>query len=248
MRRLEESEEESPSQRSNTRITVAPGGADHRGAIRCLAQAAVLAQDASGLAGSRRECRPDPREPLQRRHQRQRIGKTIGYMSLGEYIPFVDLVSQGIADEIAKSGATYLFCDTNTDPATTLACAQQMKTGGAQGVINFQVNQAQSPEFCAAYDNVPTVAIDIIQPPCEKVFFGANNHEAGRLAGAGIGKYAKDNWNCQYDAYVSLESVGAGAANAARMGGVRDGFKESAPSSTRPSGPTMTAPTRRSRA
>src|SRR5688572_19076559 len=156
-------------------------------------------------------------------------GMTIGYMSLGEYIPFVNLVTQGIQAQAEIAGVNLVFCDTNTDVATTLACAQQMKTQGAQGVINFQVNQDQSPEFCAAYDNVPTIAIDIIQPPCEKVFFGANNHEAGRLAGTGIGAWVKENWNCEYDAYVSLESVGAGAANAARMGGMRDGFQEHCP-------------------
>lgn len=194
-----------------------------------LAPAAVVAQDASGSPAPAMSTAPIPENPYNGAIEGSGVGKTIGYMSLGEYIPFVNLVSQGIAEEVAKSGATYIFCDTNTDPAATLACAQQMKTGGAQGVINFQVNQAQSPEFCAAYGDVPTIAIDIIQPPCEKVFFGANNHEAGRLAGAGIGKYAKDNWNCEYDAYVSLESVGAGAANAARMGGMRDGFKEYCP-------------------
>ncbi len=189
--------------------------------LLALAPAAAMAQESS--------VPPVPVNPYDGAIEGSGAGKTIGYMSLGEFIPFVNLVTQGIAAEVAKSGATYIFCDTNIDVATTLACAQQMKTAGAQGVINFQVNQAQSPEFCAAYDNVPTIAIDIIQPPCEKVFFGANNHEAGRLAGAGIGKFAKDTWNCEYDAYVSLESVGAGAANAARMGGMRDGFTEYCP-------------------
>ena len=58
---------------------------------------------------------------------------------------------------------------------------------------------------------------------------GANNHEAGRIAGAAMGKYAKDTWNCDYTAYISLESTGAKAASDARMGGFRDGFKESCP-------------------
>lgn len=197
--------------------------------IFVMAPVSVLGQDASGSPAPATSVAPIPENPYDGAIEGSGVGKTIGYMSLGEYIPFVNLVTQGIQQEVEKSGATYLFCDTNTDPATTLACAQQMKTGGAQGVINFQVNQAQSPEFCAAYDNVTTIAIDIVQPPCQTMFFGANNHEAGRLAGAGIGKYAKDNWNCEYDAYVSLESVGAGDANAARMGGMRDGFKEYCP-------------------
>jgi ribose transport system substrate-binding protein len=49
------------------------------------------------------------------------------------------------------------------------------------------------------------------------------------MAGAAIGKYAKDTWDCDYTAYVSLESTAAGAANTARMGGYREGFQEFCP-------------------
>jgi ribose transport system substrate-binding protein len=156
-------------------------------------------------------------------------GKTIGYMSLGEYIPFVNLVTKGIQEQAEIAGVDLVWCDTNTNPEQTLACAQQMKTQGAQGVINFQVDQAFAPQYCAEYDNVPTIAIDIRQPPCETIFYGANNHEAGRIAGAAIGEYAKNTWDCDYTAYVSLESVGAAEANAQRMGGFRDGFQEFCP-------------------
>ncbi len=153
----------------------------------------------------------------------------IGYISLGDSVPFVKLVSDGIIQAAKDAGQELIFCDSKIDAAEALACAQQMKVQGAQGVLNFQVFQDSSPEICAAYGGVPTIAIDIVQPPCEIAFMGANNHEAGRLAGAAIGKYAKDNWNCDITAYVSLESTAAGAANTARMGGYRDGFRESCP-------------------
>jgi ribose transport system substrate-binding protein len=91
------------------------------------------------------------------------------------------------------------------------------------------VFQDSSPEICNSYNNVPTIAIDIIQPPCQVVFMGANNREAGRMGGQAIGQYVKDNWNCEYDAYVSLESTAAGAANTDRMGGYRDGFSSVCP-------------------
>jgi ribose transport system substrate-binding protein len=55
---------------------------------------------------------------------------------------------------------------------------------------------------------------------------GANNREAGRLGGATIGQHVSDNWGCEYDAYISLESSDSGAANFDRMGGYRDGFTE----------------------
>ena len=153
----------------------------------------------------------------------------IGYISLGDSVPFVKLVSDGIKKAAADAGQELLFCDSEIDAAKALACAQNLKVQGAQGMLNFQVFQDSSPEICTAYGSVPTIAIDIVQPPCQVAFMGANNREAGRLGGAAIGKYAKDNWNCDITAYVSLESTASGAANTDRMGGWRDGFKESCP-------------------
>lgn len=150
----------------------------------------------------------------------------IGYISLGDSVPFVKLVSDGIKQAAADAGQELLFCDSEIDAAKALACAQNLKVQGAQGVLNFQVFQDSSPEICSAYGDVPTIAIDIIQPPCQIAFMGANNREAGRLGGARMGEFAKTEWDCDFTAYVSLESTAAGAANTDRMGGWRDGFKE----------------------
>ncbi len=156
-------------------------------------------------------------------------GKKIGYISLGDNVPFVKLVSDSIKEQAAIAGIDLAFCDSQVDNAKALECGQNLGVQEVQGVINFQVFQDSSPEICNSYKNVPTIAIDIIQPPCEVTFMGANNHEAGRLAGAAMGQYAKDNWACDYTAYVSLESTAAGAANTDRMGGFRDGFAEACP-------------------
>lgn len=156
-------------------------------------------------------------------------GLKIGYISLGEQVPFAVLVSNGIEEQAKIAGAELVFCDSKLDTPTALACAQQFAVQGVQGVLNFNVDEKASPQICEAYGNVPTIAIDIIQPPCQVAFMGANNHEAGRLGGAAIGKFAKDTWNCEYTAYVSLESTGAKAASDARMGGYRDGFQEYCP-------------------
>jgi ribose transport system substrate-binding protein len=153
----------------------------------------------------------------------------IGYISLGDSVPFVKLVSDGIIQAGKDLGQSVFFCDSKIDTATALDCANQMKVQGVEGVLNFQVDQKSSPEICTAYGNLPTIAIDIIQPPCQVAFMGANNAEAGKMAGEAIGKYAKDTWNCVYTAYVSLESTAAGQANTDRMGGYRTGFKEFCP-------------------
>jgi len=153
----------------------------------------------------------------------------IGYISLGDSVPFVKLVSDGIIKAGKDLGQQVFFCDSKIDTAAALDCANQMKVQAVEGVLNFQVDQKSSPEICTAYGNLPTIAIDIVQKPCQVAFMGADNHTAGKLAGEAIGKYAKDTWNCSYTAYVSLESTAAGDANTARMGGYRDGFKEFCP-------------------
>jgi ribose transport system substrate-binding protein len=153
----------------------------------------------------------------------------IGYISLGDSVPFVKLVSDSIRKAATDAGQDLVFCDSEIDAAKALACAQNLKVQGVQGVLNFQVFQDSSPEICTAYGSVPTIAIDIVQPPCQIAFMGANNKAAGKMAGEAIGKYAKDTWNCDITAYVSLESTAAGAANTDRMGGYREGFKEFCP-------------------
>lgn len=193
-----------------------------------LAPAAAMAQDASG---SPAPMAPTPVNPYIETGAvaGSGVGKKIGYISLGENVPFAVLVSNSIKEQAAIAGVDLVFCDGKLLGEEALKCAQQFAVQGVQGVLNFNVEQAASPEICEAYGNVPTIAIDIIQPPCQVAFMGANNHEAGRVGGAAIGKFAKDTWNCEYTAYVSLESTGAKAASDARMGGYRDGFQEYCP-------------------
>jgi ribose transport system substrate-binding protein len=195
-----------------------------------LAPAAAMAQDASGspapAASTATGAQPENPYAENGAVPGSGAGKRVGYISLGENVPFVKLVSDGIREQAGVAGLDLTVCDSKVLVEEALACGQLLGTQQVQGVINFQVFQDSSPEICAAYGSVPTIAIDIVQPPCETVFMGANNHEAGRLSGAAIGKYAKDTWDCDYTAYVSLESAASGQANTDRMGGFRDGFKE----------------------
>ena len=153
----------------------------------------------------------------------------IGYISLGDAVPFVKLVSDGIKEEAERLGVNLIFCDSQIDAAKALACAQDFAGRGVQGVLNFQVFQESSPVICAALGEVPVIAIDIIQPPCQTAFMGANNRLAGQLGGRAMGQFISENFDCDYTAYVSLESTAAGAANRDRMGGYREGFQEFCP-------------------
>jgi len=151
-------------------------------------------------------------------------GLKLGYISLSEAVPFVHLVTQGIQQQAQRAGAQLVFCDAQADATKALDCAKSLATQHVQGYLNFQSTSQASPSICAAGPAVPVIAIDIHQPPCEKAFMGANNAYAGSLAGKAVGDYVKQKFNCQYDAYVSLQGFEVGTVNTERMGGYDKGF------------------------
>lgn len=150
----------------------------------------------------------------------------VGYISLGEAIPFVKLVSDNIKAEAEKAGVEIAFCDSEIDAAKALSCAQNLKVQQVQAVLNFQLFEDSSPEICAAYGDLPTIAIDIHQDPCEVAFMGADNTLAGELAGKYVGDALKAENDCTYEAVVTLDTKGAGATTEARVNGMLAGFEE----------------------
>jgi ribose transport system substrate-binding protein len=150
----------------------------------------------------------------------------VGYISLGESIPFVKLVSDNIKAEAEAAGVELAFCDSEIDAAKALACAQNLKVQEVQAVLNFQLFEDSSPEICAAYGDLPTIAIDIHQAPCEVAFMGADNTLAGEIAGKYVGEALKAENDCEYTAVVTLDTKGAGATTEARVNGMIAGFEE----------------------
>ena len=60
---------------------------------------------------------------------------------------------------------------------------------------------------------MPVIAVDIAQKPCQTSFTGVDNKYGGFVAGVLAGQQVKANWNCKYDAWISLEEPEIGAAN-----------------------------------
>lgn len=152
-------------------------------------------------------------------------GMKIGLIALDDSVPFSKLVSDSVREQAEIAGAELIFCDSKLDAAEALDCARNFATQGVEGYLNFQpVADAAQPICDTGPQGVPVIAIDIAQGSCQTAFMGANNERAGRVAGTGLGEYLKDRFNCEYDAYVSLEDKGVGEVNEARMGGIRDGL------------------------
>jgi ribose transport system substrate-binding protein len=154
----------------------------------------------------------------------------IGYINLSDQLPFVVLVRKSIERAAKANGVDLVECDSNLDAQKAINCAAQLKLQGVKGILNFQLDSKAAPRVCAAGPKVPVVAIDIHQPPCETVFFGANNFQAGKLAGTALGQFAKAKWNCNVDAVLSLNAPSAGKVVVDRENGELAGVKSACPS------------------
>lgn len=153
-------------------------------------------------------------------------GLTIGFTQLGLGVPFTEALQKGMVAAAETAGVNLVTCDSKFDAAAALDCARQFRTQNVDGLVTFQADAAAAANICAEGPQVPVIAIDIEQQPCQTAFVGAANTYAGQIVGYAIGQYFKENFDCQYDAFVSLESLAVGVVNDMRMGGMREGFAQ----------------------
>lgn len=152
-------------------------------------------------------------------------GLTIGFTQLILSSAFPQALQAGMEEQAKIAGVNLITCDSEMDPAKALDCARQFSTQEVDGLVTFQGDVASAPAICEQGPDVPVFAIDIEQPPCETSFVGAANTYAGELIGWNLGKWFGEHEQCEYDAFISLESTAVGIVNEQRMGGIRDGFQ-----------------------
>jgi ribose transport system substrate-binding protein len=97
--------------------------------------------------------------------------------------------------------------------------------------LEFQTDEAIAPEVAGRYleAGIPLIAIDIPHPGA--TYFGANNYQAGLLAGSYLGRWARSQWN---GARIGRSAAAgtryrAGTLVHGRMSGVLAGLKETVP-------------------
>lgn len=160
---------------------------------------------------------------------KQASNVTIGFINLSNSIPFSHDVEQSINAVAKEHNVKVVMCDSALDAQKAIDCAAKFKTQGVKGIANFQQDATASPRVCAAGPNVPVVAVDIPQKPCQDVFFGADNYKAGVVLGDSLGQFAQSEWNCKIDAVVSINTP-VNDLLVQREKGQLDGIKSHCPS------------------
>jgi ribose transport system substrate-binding protein len=157
-----------------------------------------------------------------RRRRRYRIG----YAAQGQDSSFPREVHGGLVRAAAREQIELIVVDNRYQPSTALRSAEHLIREKVDLVIEFQTDESVAPAIASLYHeaNIPMIAIDIPHPGA--TYFGANNYDAGLIAGRYLGRWAKQLWAGCVDELLLIELVRAGPMLRARMRGIPAGVKE----------------------
>src|SRR6202011_299448 len=130
-----------------------------------------------------------------RRRRRYRIG----YAAQGQNSSFPHEVHTGLLSAAAREQIELIVVDNRYQPNIALKSAEHLIREKVDLVIEFQTDEAIAPIIASLYHeaNIPMIAIDIPHPGA--TYFGANNYEAGLLAGRYLGRGVKEHGQSEVD-------------------------------------------------
>jgi ribose transport system substrate-binding protein len=157
-----------------------------------------------------------------RRRKRYRIG----YAAQGRDGSFPREVHGGLERAAERANIELIFVDNRYQPKVALRNAQQLIRENVDLVVEFQTDESVAPAIAARYleAGIPLIAIDIPHPGA--TYFGANNYQAGLLAGRYLGRWARSRWAACVDEVLLVELARAGSLVHARLSGALAGLKE----------------------
>jgi len=150
----------------------------------------------------------------------------IGYAGEGQDSSFPSEVQAGLVVAAGAAGIELIVVDNRYNPKVALRNADHLLRERVDLVIEFQADEAAAPAIASKFleANVPFVAIDIPHPGA--TYFGANNYEAGLIAGHHLGRWARRSWEGEVDEILLIEIARAGSVPQTRIRGMLAGIHE----------------------
>ncbi len=150
----------------------------------------------------------------------------IGYAWTGEDYLFAREVTESVKRAATPAGVEILLADNRYNPKTAIRNVEMFIRDGIDLAMEFQTDERVAPIISAKYREagIPMIAIEIPHPGA--TFYGANNYEAGLIAGRHVAKWAKKHWPEAIEEIIMLDLPRAGAVPATRITGMITGIKE----------------------
>jgi ribose transport system substrate-binding protein len=160
-------------------------------------------------------------------------GNTIAYASFEESSPYFAVVDKGVEQAAAKAGLHLYMVDNNLNATQALTNANTIAAHpGIKVVLESNYYQTENGTIGKIFSraHLPTIAVDIAIPG--DPYYGANNTEAGKLAGQGLVAAANQKWGANsVDLALVEEQAGPGQQLIMeRTDGIVAGIKAADPS------------------
>ncbi|MBI4890945.1 MAG: substrate-binding domain-containing protein [Acidobacteria bacterium] len=143
---------------------------------------------------------------------------------------FSQTVSEGLQRAAAANDRIHLIMVNNRYSAReALRNAEHLVRERVNLVLEFQTYQRVAPSIAACFleANIPVIAIEIPHPGA--TYYGANNYEAGLIAGRALGRWAKKQWPEGAEQLLLLELPIAGPLPGLRITGTVEGLRTELP-------------------
>ncbi len=153
----------------------------------------------------------------------------IGYASQTESSAFAQEVTASIRRAADRARVQLIFADNRQSPMVALRNADKLVKERVNLVIEFQTFDSIASLISSKLQQagIPMIAIDIPHPGA--VYFGANNYEAGLIAGRALGRWVARHWNGNVEHVVLIELSAAGRLPQLRLNGSLAGLREILP-------------------
>jgi ribose transport system substrate-binding protein len=156
---------------------------------------------------------------------RRRRRFRIGYADQGQESSFDREVRLGLVRAAERENVELIVVDNRYRPKIALRSADYLIREQVDLAIEFQTDEVVAPAIASKYleANIPFIAIDIPHPGA--TYFGANNYQAGLMAGNYLGRWAKRHWAGEVEEVLLIELRRAGSLPKARMRGALAGIR-----------------------
>ncbi len=138
-------------------------------------------------------------------------------------------VSESLHSAATRERVDLIMVNNRYSPKEALRNADLLVKGRVDLVLEFQTYERVAPIIASKFleARIPVIAIEIPHPGA--IYFGANNYQAGLIAGRALGRWAKENWDGAVEQVMLLELPIAGPLPGLRITGIQDGLRAELP-------------------
>lgn len=150
----------------------------------------------------------------------------IGYAALGHDSSFQREVQASLMWAAKNEDVELIVLDNRRSPKIALRNADHLIKEKVDLVVEYQTDESIAAAISARYlqAGIPFIAVHVPHPGA--TYYGANNYQAGLLAGHYLGRWAKSRWNGKVDEVLLIDVARAGSLVHGRIAGVLAGLKE----------------------